>query len=304
MRRLALVLLAYALVLAACAAQPLEIPTPSPTPTETAVAPTAEPSPTPTATTTPTPLPTPSPIPTATATPTPEPTEPPTPTPSPVPPTPTPRAAVPPPPDVGTLPQERVISRSALTIQPSTDPAPPLSIQVSANRELEGHRFRVSGWLRNDAPDAYTGLGVIATFFRADGSRYGAVRAQIQCPVLAPGEVCPFIVHAIDRDLTSVMLHPEGRPTTRQPLPVELRVTRRYIDALGYVQIVGSVHNPNPVAVGDTTITGVLLEQGEIVAIGADLVIEPLAPGASAPFTVRIRYVPYTDARLYAQAAP
>jgi hypothetical protein len=148
-------------------------------------------------------------------------------------------------------------------------------------------------------------LGVIATFFRADGSRYGPIRAKIQCPILGPGDVCPFIVEATDKTLTEVMLHPEGRPTDRrQPLPVELRTTGRYVDTIGYVHITGSVYNPNPVAVQDITINGVLLDDGQIVSMGADLLLGPLDAGASARFDVMVRYVPYSQVELYAQALP
>jgi hypothetical protein len=206
---------------------------------------------------------------------------------------------------VATLPRERVVAAPALVIRPDTSVAPPLSIELSANRELEGHRFKVSGLLRNDAAEPYTSLGVIATFYRSDGSRYGPIRARIQCPILGPGDVCPFIVEATDRDLTDVMLHPEGRPTDRrQPISVELRTTGRYVDSIGYVHITGSVYNPNPVAAQDITINGVLLDNGEIVSIGNDLILGPVDPGASARFDVMVRYVPYSQTRLYVQALP
>ncbi len=220
-------------------------------------------------------------------------------------PTPAPVARLHMPGAIATRTREQTISTSALVIRPNENVAPPLSIEVSANRELEGHRFKVSGILRNDSAEPYTSLGVIATFYRTDGSRYGPVRARIQCPILGPGDACPFIVEATDKDLSDVMLHPEGRPTDRrQPIPVELRTTRRYVDNLGYVHIVGTVSNPNPVAAQDITINGVLLESGQIVSMGADLILGPLAPGASAPFDVMVRYVPYSETRLYVQALP
>jgi hypothetical protein len=206
---------------------------------------------------------------------------------------------------VATRVPAQVISTSALVIRPNEAPAPPMSIEISANRQLAGHRFQVSGLLRNDDTEPYASLGVIATFYRTDGSRYGPVRAKIQCPILGPGDVCPFIIEATDKYLADVMLHPEGRPTDRrQPLPVELRAGRQYVDNIGYVHITGSVHNPNPVAAQDITINGVLLDQGEIVSIGADLILGPIAPGGSAPFDVMVRYMPYSQTRLYVQALP
>jgi hypothetical protein len=204
---------------------------------------------------------------------------------------------------VATRVPSQVIATSALTIRPDETVAPPLSIEVSANRQLTGNRFQISGLLQNDDAVPYSSLGVIATFFRTDGSRYGPVHARIQCPILAPQEVCPFIVEARDKDLVAVMLHPEGGPTDRrQPLTMELRTTRRYVDNIGYVRILGTVSNPNPVTAQDITINGVLLDEGEIVAIGAALILGPIAPGESAPFDVMIRYAPYSQTQLYVQA--
>jgi hypothetical protein len=206
---------------------------------------------------------------------------------------------------VATRVPAQVIATSALTIRPDEAAAPPLSIEVSANRRLTGNRFQISGLLQNDDTVPYSSLGVVATFFRTDGSRYGPVRARIQCPILGSEEVCPFIVEATDKDLAAVMLHPEGRPTDRrQPLSMELRTTRRYVDNIGYVRILGTVLNPNPVTAQDITINGVLLDGGEIVAIGAALILGPIAPGESAPFDVMIRYAPYSQTQLYVQALP
>ncbi|MGC9469568.1 MAG: hypothetical protein ACP5HS_13315 [Anaerolineae bacterium] len=309
--RLILGCLLCSLLLAACQAQATPDPTSAPTeepveevsepttsppetpePTETLPpTPTVEPTNTPEPTVTP--VPTDTPEPTATSTATAEPTE----TPTPVPPTPRPGA--------GQLPREEVVSTSALTVREDETVAPPLSVLVSANRELEGYRFKISGLLRNDAEAPYTDLGVIATFFRADGSRYGPVRADINCPILGTGEVCPFIVNVTDKGIAEVMLHPEGRPTDRrQPVPVELRKAGSTIDGIGYVHITGSVTNPNPVPVQDITINGVLLERGEIVSIGTDLILGPIAPNASVPFEVLVRYAPYTQTQLYVQALP
>lgn len=210
-----------------------------------------------------------------------------------------------PPGAVATLPRDSVVDASALVLREDETVAPPLTILVSANRQLEGYRYKVSGLVRNDDAVPYASLGVVATFYRSDGSRYGPVRADMQCPILGPGDVCPFIIEVTDKDLAEVMLHPEGRPTDRrQPAPVQLRTGGRYTDAIGYVHITGSVYNPNPFAVQDITINGVLLDGGQIVSIGRDLILGPVAAGANAPFDVMVRYTPYSQTQLYVQALP
>jgi hypothetical protein len=202
--------------------------------------------------------------------------------------------------------QERVISRSALEIREDEAVAPPLTVLVSANRELEGYRFRVTGLVRNDAAEAYAGLGLVATFFKEDGSRFGPIRAEISCPILGPGGACPFTVEAIDKSLAEVMLHPEGYPSTRrQPIPAEARGVGLYTDALGHLHIAGSLYNPNSVAIQDASISGVLRDaQGEIVSVGTAVVIGPLAPNASDRFDILLQYAPYATYQLYIQAVP
>ena len=204
-----------------------------------------------------------------------------------------------------TPPPARVVSTSALVVLDDETPAPPLTVIVSMNRAFEGHRFRISGLVRNDGDGPYAGLWMNATFFRDDGSRYGPVRVNVQCPLLEPGDSCPFLLEAADKGITQVMLHPDGYPTDRRMVPVELRGVRRYQDALGYVHITGTVYNPNPVTVRDVTITGVLIDQlGEIVNVGVDLLVQPLESGASAPFEVLVRQAPYVRYELFVQALP
>ena len=64
-------------------------------------------------------------------------------------------------------------------------------------------------------PSRYAALGVVATFFTDDGSRYGPIKANVPCLLLAPGDECPFVIEAISKNLVSVILHPEGAPTNR-----------------------------------------------------------------------------------------
>jgi hypothetical protein len=204
-----------------------------------------------------------------------------------------------------TRPPSRVVSTSALVVLDDETPAPPLTVIVSMNREFEGHRFRISGLVRNDADQPYAGLWMNATFFRDDGSRYGPVREKVPCPILEPGSSCPFTLEAADKGITQVMLHPDGYPIDRHTVPVELRNVGHYQDALGYVHVTGTVYNPNPVTVRDVTITGVLVDQaGEIVSLGGALLVQPLEAGASARFEVLIRHVPYVRYELFVQALP
>jgi len=183
--------------------------------------------------------------------------------------------------------------------------APPLSVHVSANQALEGYRFRVSGTLRNDATENYAGLGVVATFYTSDGSRYGPIKAAPACLLLAPGDECPFVIEATSKDLVSVMLHPEGHPTSRGAAPLTFNVTGRYQDAVGFVHLTGQVRNPNPFAVKNVTVNGALLNaQGEIVAVGMAMIIDPIAANGSATFDVAIGYAPYANYRLYVHGEP
>ncbi len=176
---------------------------------------------------------------------------------------------------------------------------------VSANRLLQGYRFKLTGLLRNDDTEPYAGLGLIATFFREDGSRFGPVRATLPCPILNPGESCPFVIEAIDKDLAEVMLHPEGYPTSREALPVSVAIQHHYVDELGYVHLNGLATNPNSVPLSSTTIVGALTDRrGEIVSVGTALVLEPIPPKGSAPFEMLIRYVPYTGYLFFTQALP
>ncbi len=204
-----------------------------------------------------------------------------------------------------TQPPAQVVSTSALVVLDDETPAPPLTVIVSTNRAFEGYRYRLSGLMRNDAQEPYAGLWMNATFFRDDGSRYGPVRVNVQCPILEPGESCPWLLEATDKGITQVMLHPDGHPVERDTVPVEVRGVRHHQDALGYVHITGTVYNPNPVTVRDDTITGVLIDgEGEIVEAGVDLLVQPIEAGASAPFDVLIRHAPYVRYELFVQALP
>ncbi|MEJ5308197.1 MAG: FxLYD domain-containing protein [Anaerolineae bacterium] len=207
--------------------------------------------------------------------------------------------------DVGLPPLPRppaVIASGVLALRDDPDVAPPLSIHVSANQALEGYRYRVSGVLRNDASENYAALGVVATFYTPDGSRYGPIKANVACLLLTPGDECPFVIEATSKNLAAVMLHPEGAPTSRVAAPLTFAVTGRYQDAVGYVHITGRVRNPNAYAVKNITVNGALLNaQGEIVATGMTILVDSVPANGAATFDVAIKYEPYANYRLYVQ---
>jgi hypothetical protein len=198
-----------------------------------------------------------------------------------------------------------VVASGVLTLLDDPNYAPPLSIHVSANQALEGYRYRISGVLRNDAAENYAALGVVATFFTDDGSRYGPIMANVPCLLLAPGDECPFVIEAISKNLVSVILHPEGAPTDRGAAPLSVSATGRYQDAVGYVHLTGWVRNPNAFAVKNVTVNGALLNaQGEIVSTGMAILVDSIAANGSTTFDVAIKYVPYATYRLYIQGEP
>jgi hypothetical protein len=197
------------------------------------------------------------------------------------------------------------VASGVLTVLDDPDVAPPLSIHVSANQALEGHRYRVSGVLRNDADENYAALGVVATFFTAGGARYGPIKVNVACLLLAPGDACPFIVEATSKNLASVILHPEGAPTDRAAAPLIPTATGRYQDAVGYVHLTGRVRNLNAFAVQNVTVNGALLNaQGEIVSTGLAILVDSIPANGSATFDVAIKYVPYANYRLYVHGEP
>lgn len=312
-------LLLCAVLIAACQASPTEAPPMEEPPTEVApteVAPTdvppttapAEetseedtPTETPAPTATPEPTATPAPTDTPAPTATPEPTDtPPEATATEPPPTATQSAGAAAP--VAPPPPDNVVHNAALPIIPDADPAPPLTVIVTTNQALDGYRYRVAGLLRNDAAEPYTGLNVIVTFYRESGLHYGPIQANCACPVLAPGEVCPFIAEATSKTIAGVMFHPNGYATGRVPAPVTVSGIGRYTDGAGYVHLTGSISNPNAYAIKNTSLNGMLLDGEAIVSLGTDLIIEVLEPGASARFDIPVKAVAYNNVRVYAHA--
>ncbi len=227
-----------------------------------------------------------------------------------------------------------VKSATALTVEltriPDPDPAPPLTILVSAVRIAQNGYYRVTGTIRNDSSETYGGIGVIATFYeeekpcterqvtrrKPDGTEetvaeqvcdynwHGPVKVYAACALLEPGAECPFSLEIYAEDYVSYMLHPEGAPVAySQPANLALSHLNVYNNGLGYVRVTGSVTNANSFTVRNAKITGTLLDAaGQIASLASIAVPGELAPGASASFDLRIEYEPYASYQLSAQA--
>ena len=188
---------------------------------------------------------------------------------------------------------------------PNVDPGPPFSVEVSANQLLEGYLHRVSGIIRNESEETYTGLSVIGTFFMENGKRYGPVDVNVKCLMLAPGATCPFIVEATSKNLTEVIIHVTGNPTPRTPLAPEYYGVRYSTDAIGYVHVTGTVQNPYTIHARHVTVVGSLINaQGEIVNVNATILLEQFPPGGTAPFEIHLKYTPFSSVNITTQAEP
>ncbi len=232
-----------------------------------------------------TPTPEPSPTPTATPMPSPTPTLPPTPLPPALPPLP------------GALAVE-------LTRIPDTDPAPPLTILVHTVVAQDNGYTRLTGLVRNDAAETYEGVGVRASFVDRDGRGHGPVEVYVPCPYLASGEACAFVLDVYGTDMVAYRLHPQGHPIVYgQAAAVSVRALSVSTDGVGNARITGIATNGNPFPVRSVIVVGTLLDRSGLVAsTDWDLVAGDLAPGASAPFDVRIEYRPYASYTLLGQA--
>jgi hypothetical protein len=185
-----------------------------------------------------------------------------------------------------------------------TDPGPPLTIEVSANRAGENSTYMVSGILRNDTAETYDSIGVTATFVDDQGFRHGPLTAKVPFLILRPGESCPFYVDLAARRVVSFLLHPNGRPTGRESAAVELRSVRMVYSGTDSVRVTGSATNPNEFMVKNVAIAGVLLDgSGQIVSLGSAYVLEEdITQSATVPFDLRIPRAPFERYWVYAQA--
>jgi hypothetical protein len=254
-----------------------------------------------------TPLPTYTPPPTATPEPTSTPTTGPTPTQTSVPATPTSTATVTPTPGPTrppVTPTPASPPTPAMTRLQDKDPGPPFSIFVSANRLGANSVYKVTGLVRNDSDRTYEAIGVNATFFDDQGFRHGPIEADIACLFLSPDEECPFSVEIPARRIQTFLLHPEGRPSTTESVPVQLSSLSLSYDGTESVRITGVATNIKPFKVKNVVVSGVLLDASDqIVSLGSAFVLqEDIGPNQSVRFDLRIERVPFVRYRLYAQA--
>jgi hypothetical protein len=158
--------------------------------------------------------------------------------------------------------------------------------------------------MRNEGSKTYEGVAIDATFWDVDGVRVPGLDARCPCVLLAPGEECPFSIVATVRRPVSFLLHPEGRATERQSVPVTLTGVRMSRDGLTSVRITGVAVNEQPFKIKNVIVAGVLEDgSGQMVSMGwTHGLQEDILPGGSVPFDLRVELVPFERYRLYAQA--
>jgi LysM repeat protein len=217
----------------------------------------------------------------------------------------------------------------ALEWLPDTDPGPPFTIEVSANRATQdplveqSQTYLVTGVVRNDGDRTYAVSDVLVTFYDAEGFRgtfdpairdgklvggewnwHGQTEAEFAALLLAPGEAWPFRVSITAQDMASFLIHPDAAATERESVPVEWNEVRLVNEGTAYVRISGTATNANAFKVKNVTATGVLLDgNGQIVSLGSVYVLqEGIEPGDSVQFDIRVEKEPYATYQLYAQA--
>ena len=213
----------------------------------------------------------------------------------------------------------------ALAQKQNTDPGPPFTVEMSLNLAvpnplLDGTRiYQISGLLRNDSDRTYAVTTVHVTFFDAGGFRgsfnpfprrrygeyiwHGAMDADFNCMLLAPGQACPFTAQIAAYDMASFLVHADAVPAPfRTPAPVT--IANSQITYQGdNVRIEGTFTNPNAYAIKNVVITGSLIDaNGRITSINSTYHIEPVAAGASVTFLLDVPTQPYATYQLQAQA--
>jgi LysM repeat protein len=210
-----------------------------------------------------------------------------------------------------------------------TDPGPPLTIEVSANRVTQdplveqSRQYLVTGVVRNDGEETYAVSAILATFFDAEGFRgtidrkirdghvvsaewnwHGQTEAEFAALLLAPGEEWPFSVTITAQDMASFLLHPDAVATERESVPVQLSDVQLIDEGTDYLRIRGTATNANTFEIKNVTVSAVLRDaSGEIVSLGSTYVIhEEISPGESVHFDVRVAKQSYVEYELYAQA--
>jgi hypothetical protein len=213
------------------------------------------------------------------------------------------------------VPVQAAYDSPALEQRPDTDPGPPLTVVVSANRAYpdplveKSRHYLVSGIVRNEGSETYSLSTLHVTFFNADGFRgsyrrfpgpynmggewiwEGRTEAEIPCLSLGPGQECPFIVEIAAQDMASFLIHPDASVTERSSVSLPVGSLSLVRDGSQYVRIVGQVRNDQSSKVKNVVLSGVLLDaQGEIVSLGSAVlaVAEGVEPGESVDFEIRI----------------
>jgi hypothetical protein len=185
-----------------------------------------------------------------------------------------------------------------------TDPGPPFTIEVSANRALENSVYKVTGIVRNDGKETYEAVGMNATFYDDQNFRHGPLNVNVPFFLLNPGEECPFSIEIAARRVQSFLLHPEGRPTGTETAPVVLSNLSLSYTGSDSVRVTGIAINKNPFKIKNVAVAGVLTDAGgQIVSLGSTYVLEEdIMPEAWVRFDVRITRAPFYRYRMYAQA--
>jgi hypothetical protein len=214
---------------------------------------------------------------------------------------------------------------AALVQVEDTNPGPPFSVEISLNRAepnplLDGTMiYKVTGLLRNDGDEVYAVNAVNFTFYDADGFRgafyrfpdrrygewipHGAMKADFDCMLLAPGEVCPFQAEIAAYDMGSFYIHADAVVAEwRESVPVSVQNTT-LVDQGSNVRIRGTIVNNNTYAIKNVVVCGALVDgNGQMTSIGSDYYVQPIAAGASVAFDVLIPADTYVTYRLFVQA--
>ncbi|MBL7201615.1 MAG: hypothetical protein ISS56_15860 [Anaerolineae bacterium] len=192
----------------------------------------------------------------------------------------------------------------AMTQIKDTDPGPPFTIVVSANRSGENSTYKVTGTMFNHSSKMYEAVGMNATFYDDQNFRHGPLDVNVPFQLLAPGEETPFSIEIAARRVQSFLLHPEGRATGRESAPVTLSNVSLSYAGTDSVRISGLAANPNAFMIKNVAVAGVLLDgSGQIVSLGSTYVLqEDITQNSSVAFDLRIPRVPFLRYQLYAQS--
>lgn len=218
---------------------------------------------------------------------------------------------------------------AALVQKPDTDPAPPLTIEITTNTAepnplLEGTLiYRVAGFVHNPTQETYALTAVHVTFFDADGFRgafypfpnnrggkpsgeyitHGRMQADFGCALLGPGESCPFVAELAGQNMASFLVHPDAVVAEwHESVGVTLSNAKVADTGTNYLRISGTATNPNEYAIKNVTISALLLDStGQMVSMGTG-VVTYLEAGASTTFEVYVAKKAYATYQLLTRA--